>query len=110
MTLSINGNDIGQAIEIAIAVGGIVAMLVAGLVFYLLVRPPRKAKIPGAAPRRDDLIEAEEVLAVLDRMEQRLAVLERAVVADEAPRRIAAGDGQEELLQAGDHSPETRRT
>ena len=87
MTVSLNGNDIGQAIEIALAVGGILAMLIAGLVFYLLVRPPRKAKIP-AQVREPDALEIEEVLQVLDRMEERLGVLERAVARDDEPRRI----------------------
>ena len=91
MTLSVNGNDIGQALEIALAVGGIMVLLVGALIFYLLVRPPRRARIE---PRRDeDSLEAEELIALVDRMERRLEVLERALPAE-------ARD-EEHLLEAG---------
>ena len=107
MTVSLNGNDIGQIVEIALAVGGILAMLIAGLVFYLLVRPPRKAKAPAPAQVREpDALEIEEVLQVLDRMESRLATLERSVAADEDTRRIAR---PRESIKAGIDSPVTRR-
>jgi len=109
MTVSLNGNDIGQIVEIALAVGGILAMLIAGLVFYLLVRPPRKAKIPNAGLpqqiREPDPLEIEEVLQVLDRMEARLETLERSVAADEDTRRIA----RPKETVAGVESPVMRR-
>ncbi len=105
MTVSLNGNDIGQIVEIALAVGGILAMLIAGLVFYLLVRPPRKAKAP-AQVREPDALDIEEVLQVLDRMESRLETLERSVAADEDTRRIAR---PEETSEAGIDSPVMRR-
>ena len=91
MTLSVNGNDIGQAIEIAMAVGGILVLLVGALIFYLLVRPPRRAQVE---PRRDEeALDAEELIALVDRMERRLELLERALPAE-------ARD-EEHLLEAG---------
>ena len=91
MTLSVNGNDIGQAIEIALAVGGILVLLVGALIFYLLVRPPRR---PRVEPRRDeDALDAGELIALIDRMERRLEVLERALPAEAREER--------HLLEAG---------
>lgn len=99
MTLRIDGVDVMSAIEIASVVGGIVAMLVIGLIVYLMVRPVRHREAP---PRRDDAIDAEEMLRLMEVMERRLELLERAV-ADQ--RR-----DEWELLQAGETRPETRRT
>ena len=100
MTFQINGSDVADIIRVATVVGTIVAMLVGGLVLYLLVRPPRKSRVE----RRPDAeaLDAEEVIQVIDRMEQRLEVLERAMRAVEAP-------GNRELLNAGEESPENRR-
>ena len=98
MTVQLDGAEVMQAIEIAAAVGGIVLMLVVGLVFYLLVRPPRHVR--KARPAEPDAIQVEEMLGLLDRMEQRLEVLERAV-----------GDEMrcdERILEAGE-GPENRR-
>ena len=99
MTLSIDGTDIGTAIQVASIVGTILALLIGALVLYLLVRPPRKSR-----DRRPDAeaLDAEEVMQVLDRMEQRLAVLERALPREErAPRQ---------LMNAGEEGPDNRRT
>lgn len=85
MTVQIDGTEIGQIIEVASIVGGIVAMLVAGLILYLLVRPPRHVRQRRRAERRGELtlesdpIEAEELRRLVDRMEARLDVLERAL-------------------------------
>ena len=98
MTISLNGNDVSEAIEIAMAVGGLVSLLIVGLLIYLVVRPPRRARIE--ARPEPDAIDAEEMLALIDRMERRLEVLERAVAAEPA-------DGKT-LLEAGE-GPETRR-
>ena len=91
MTLSVNGNDIGQAIEIALAVGGVLVLLVGALIFYLLVRPPRRARVearPG-----EEALDAEELIALIDRMERRLEVLERALPAEAREEK--------QLLEAG---------
>ena len=98
MTISMSGNDVTEAIGIAMGVGGVVALLILGLLIYLVVRPPRRRRIE-VRPEAD-AIDLEEMLALMDRMERRLEVLERAV-ADEAK------DGKQ-LLEAGE-GPETRR-
>lgn len=76
MTFRIDGSEIGEVIEIATIVGSIVAVLIVALFIYLLVRPPRRR--PPARPELE-AAEAEEMLAVMERMERRLDALERAV-------------------------------
>jgi hypothetical protein len=95
MTISLNGNDVSEAIEIAMAVGGLVSLLIVGLLIYLLVRPPRRRRVE--APSEIDAIEAEEMLALIDRMERRLEVLERALPADHRreTRILETGEGPE---------------
>lgn len=104
MTVTVNGEEIGQAIEIAIAVGGVAMLLLAALFFYLLVRPPRRVREARRAERRGEPepIDAEEMLALIDRMESRIEVLERAV-GDGAPKE------RQRFLETGG-APETRRT
>jgi len=99
MTLSVNGNDVGQAIEIAIAVGGVLALLLGALLIYLLVRPPRRRR--ATAEPAEEALDADEMLALIDRMERRLELLERAV-AD-------GGRAEPELLEAGERPETTRR-
>jgi hypothetical protein len=86
MTIQVDGVDLIAAAEVAALVGGIVSMLVIGLLVYLLVRPPRhvrQAKQRSAALHEG---EAEEMIRLMDRMEERLEVLERAL-ADPTVRR-----------------------
>ena len=91
MTVQIDGTEIGQIVELASIVGSIVAVLVASLIVYLLVRPPRHVRERRRAERRGDLmieaepIEADELRRLVDRMEARLEVLERAL-ADQIER------------------------
>lgn len=99
MTVSIDGTDIGAAIEIALVVGGIIAMLVAGLLLYLLVRPPRRAR--EVRPAEPDALEIEEMLRLMDVMERRIGLLERAIT-DQAKTR--------EFLETGANGPDMRRT
>jgi hypothetical protein len=100
MTLQVDGTDVMAAIEVAIWVGSIVAMLVIGFIVYLMVRPARRRA--EAPPPEDEALDARELLRLMDRMERRLEMLERAVGAE-------ARDG-DRILEAGDGAPETRRT
>ncbi|HWT12875.1 MAG TPA: hypothetical protein VN231_08995 [Allosphingosinicella sp.] len=100
MTFRIDGAEVGEAIGIAMTVGGIVALLVVALLVYLVVRPPRRPRVE--ARREPEAIDGEEMLAVIERMERRLEVLERAVTAEARPQG-------NQLLEAGE-APETRRT
>lgn len=99
MTLQIDGVDVISAIEVAAWVGSIVAMLVIGLLVYLMVRPPRSRRETPAL--RTGVAEHEELVRTMEVMERRLDLLERAV-ADQ--RRE-----DEDLLGAGAERPETRR-
>jgi hypothetical protein len=98
MTISVNGNEISEAIHIAMGVGGLVALLIVGLLVYLLVRPPRRRRVE--ARPEVDAIEVEEMLALIDRMERRLEVLERALPAEDRQ--------QKRILETGE-GPENRR-
>jgi len=100
MTLQIDGVDVMAAIEVAAWVGSIVAMLVIGFIVYLMVRPVRRRK--EARPAEPDALDVAEMMRLLDRMEQRLEVLERAV-GDETKH-------DERLLEAGTEGPDNRRT
>ena len=99
MTIRVEAVDMMQAIEIASVVGSIVAMLILGLIVYLMVRPSRRNR--QAPPPESDAFDAAELIRLMDRMEQRLEVLERAVI--DEPRDEAR------LLNAGEERPETRR-
>ncbi len=91
MTLSIDGTDIGQIIEVASIVGSIVATLIAGLIVYLMVRPPRHVRQRRKAEKRGEIRtevdpdESEQLWRLVDRMDARLEVLERAL-ADQIER------------------------
>ena len=98
MTFRMDGTDVMEAIEIASVVGSIVAMLVIALIVYLMVRPTRRQR---QAPPEDDAFDAEEMLRLMERMEQRLEVLER-VVTDRTRN-------EDRLLEAGAERPEMRR-
>jgi hypothetical protein len=97
MTVVMTANEVREAIEIATIVGGIVAMLIGALVVYLLVRPIRGQR--GAARPEADSLDREEMVALMDRMERRLEVMERLVVRDAEPARIAP-QGEEEITKA----------
>ena len=99
MTVSINGAEVATAIEVASWAGSLVAMLVIGLLIYLMVRPSRRRQM---RTREAEPTETEEMLRLMARMERRLEVLERLV----------AGQAQERdrVVEAGVERPETRRT
>lgn len=107
MTISIDGTDVGQAIEIAGMVGSVVALIVAAFIIYLMVRPPRRKR---RAQSDEEALAMEEMLRLMDRMEQRLAVLERAVEGEESARRYVEREREQQLLDAGDEDPQARRT
>ncbi|HEX8639742.1 MAG TPA: hypothetical protein VF704_01160 [Allosphingosinicella sp.] len=95
MTISLNGAEIGEAIAIASVVGSIVAFLIVAFVIYLVVRPPRRRPIDAA--REEEALDVAEMVALIERMERRLEVLERAVGSDERDnsRILEAAEGPE---------------
>ena len=90
MTIRMSEAEVMQAIEGVAWAGSILAILLVALLFYLLVRPPRHVRKRRKAERRgevridreQDAVEMEDLLRVMDRMEQRLEVLERLVAVE----------------------------
>ncbi len=108
MTVRMTEAEVMQAIEGVAWAGSILAILLVALLFYLLVRPPRhvrrrrKAERRGELPieRERDAVEMEDLLRVMDRMEQRLEVLER-LVAVEAREKDKLLEKDAESVEAG---------
>jgi hypothetical protein len=102
MTIQIDGTDLVQLAETAAWLGGIVTTLLVCLIVYLLVRPPRHVREARKAGRIADPAETEELWALVERMDGRLEVLERALadrVEEPATRRAPA---EQVLAPAGD--------
>lgn len=100
MTFSFSGDDFMQAIEIASIVGTILSAILIGFVIYLMVRPSRRDA--AQARRQPEALDAEEVIALIERMESRLAVLERAIGDDSERERLAPpADGNFEAAEGG---------
>jgi hypothetical protein len=92
MTVSVNGNDIAEIVQVAATVFSILLMLVVGWFVYLMVRPSRRARDKA---RRADPAEAAEMRRIVDVMERRLEVLERALadkVGDRSERDFLLAD------------------
>ena len=97
MTVQVDAAEIVTAIEVAAWVGSMLALLVIGLIVYLMVRPSRRRE---ATPPEADPVALEQMLRLMERMEQRLEVLERVMDQDANTR--------DRNLQAGER-PELRR-
>lgn len=109
MTISISPADFRDIIDVASIVGSVVATTLAVWIVYLIVRPSRRVRDQRRREREERPGELEEMWRLMDRMDARLEVLERAVSAEEraplaAPRRHAeeedrllspAGEGRE---------------
>ena len=107
MTLQVNGIDMIAAAQAAALVGGVISTLIIGLLVYLLVRPPRHVREARRRPIEIQEQDAEQMIQLMDRMEARLAVLERAL--DDHSGRPAAADEQK-ILEPADEGREDRRT
>ena len=112
MTVSIDGTQIGEIVEIASLVGGIVTMLIVGLLVYLMVRPPRHVRERRRAEKRGEIraemdpVETEQLWRLVDRMESRLEVLERAL-ADQIERPALGRSEQQRILAPVEDGQET---
>jgi hypothetical protein len=117
MTLSIDGTNIGEIIEIASIVGSIVATAIVGLIVYLMVRPPRHVRDQRRTGRiverhdeRHGPAEEEDLLEVIDRMEARIETLERLLAdRDERPALRRRDQDQDQDLTPADGGRETGR-
>jgi hypothetical protein len=106
-TVQVNGNDIMAAFHVARIVGSIVMMLVVGLVILWAVRAPRRVR-----DRRDatesDAADNEAMWRIVDRMEERLEVLERAL-ADQVESPRVRGPRREEVFAPADEGRDSGR-
>ena len=110
MTVSMNADQVVESIQLAAGIGAFLGVVILGLLIWLMVRPKRNKNRQAPRPEADeqDMLDMDEVLNVLERMEQRLRVVERTVIEqDEAPR-IGARQEQD-LLEAGDEGSQVRR-
>ena len=89
MTIQVDAADVATAVEVAAWVASLVAMLVMGLIVYLMVRPSRRAR--RVRPSEDEALQLAEMVRLMERMEQRLEVLERAIGDAPEEERLLAG-------------------
>ncbi|HET9429037.1 MAG TPA: hypothetical protein VFO69_11830 [Allosphingosinicella sp.] len=106
MTVEIDGIDIVAAAQAGALIGGIITILVIGLMIYLLVRPPRHVREARRRPLELQENEAEQMLDLMERMESRLEVLERALADHQAAEPRTAEPG---ILESAGNGRETRR-
>ena len=110
MTVSMTANEVAQAVQLAAGIGAFLGVVILGLIIFMMVRPSRRSREAHVERERDpEALDLDEVMHVLDRMEQRLGTLERVVIEHEERPLIGSRDEQQ-LLNAGEESPETRRT
>lgn len=86
MSIQLNGAEFGEIIELASIIGSALLTLVVCWFVYLMVRPPKNVREQRRRERedRDERPgELEEMWRLMDRMDSRLEVLERAVSAEE---------------------------
>ena len=95
-TIQVNGNDVMAMVHVVRIVGSIVTLLVVGLLIWWAVRPPRRVRDRREREARDferDAADQEDLWRVVERMDERLGVLERAMAdqieppAPRTPRR-----------------------
>jgi flagellar biosynthesis/type III secretory pathway M-ring protein FliF/YscJ len=108
VTLSVNGNDIAQILQVAATIGSILATLIVGFIIYLMVRPSRREREARREASRADPRESEDMLRAMDRMTERLEVLERAL-ADQIERPRPAADDENRLFAPADHGRDSGR-
>ena len=110
MTVSMTANEVAEAIQLAAGIGAFLGVVILGLIIFMMVRPSRRSRQANLEREKDpDALDLDEVMHVLDRMEQRLGTLERVVIETEERPRVRGRSDEQQLLQTGDESPETRR-
>ena len=86
-TVQVHGGDIMMALHVVRIVGGIVTMLVIGLLLWWAVRPSRRSRERREEDERG-AADNEDLWRLVDRMEERLEVLERAMADQVEPPRL----------------------
>jgi hypothetical protein len=111
-TVQVNGDDIMMAVHVARIVGSIVMTLLVGLAIWWAIRPPRRVRDRRKAAEREAALsdaDNEDLWRVVDRMEERLEVLERAL-ADELERPRLRGTRDDRILAPADEDRDSGRT
>jgi len=107
MTLHVNGADIVEVIHVVRIVGSIVSMLVIGLLIMWAIRPSRRSRDRREAIE-SDAADNDELWRIVDRMEERLEVLERAL-SDQVERPRTRGPRQDEIFAPADEDRDSGR-
>jgi hypothetical protein len=114
MTFQVNGHDIAEAVQLAAFVGSALAMLIAGLLVWLMVRPPKHVRLARkqSVKAEMDPAESEELWHLLDRMEARLEVLERAMAdqVEHVRRPALRGPRNDETFEPAEDGRDAGRT
>jgi membrane protein implicated in regulation of membrane protease activity len=106
-TFHVNGTDVMLALHVVRIVGSIVMLAIVGVLIAWAVRPSRRAR--GRRQDQQDAVDNEDLWRVVDRMEERLEVLERALADQvEQPRRHAPR--QDEVFAPADEGRDSGRT
>lgn len=108
MTMQVNGDDIMMAVHVARIVGSILFMLVVGLLIVWAVRPSRRVRDRREAEANHEA-DNEAVWRTLERMEDRLEVLERAM-ADQVERPRVRGPREDRILAPAEEGRDSGRT
>jgi len=110
-TVQVNGDDIVAAVHVARIVGSIVTMLIVGLLFWWAVRPSRRVRDRREAARHENVEAAdnEDLWRAVERMEERLDVLERAMGDQDEPRRLRA-PREDRILAPAEEGRDSGRT
>jgi hypothetical protein len=91
MTMHVDGTDVLAAIHVVRIVASIVMMLVVGLLILWAVRPSRRVRDRREAIE-SDAADSEGLWRTVDRMEERLEVLERALADQVEQPRVRRPD------------------
>lgn len=111
MTVSMTAGEVAEAIQLAAGIGAFLGVVILGLIIFMMIRPSKRSRQANLEREQDpDALDLDEVMHILDRMEQRLGTLERVVIDSEEQPLVRGRSDEQQLLQAGDESPETRRT
>jgi len=105
MSIQISPADFRDIVDVASIVGSVVATMLAVWIVYLIVRPSRRAREEQRLERDERPGELDEMWRIMDRMDDRLEVLERALAAEErAPQitRRRKADDEDRLLSPAD--------
>ena len=107
-TVQVNGDDVMLAIHVARIVGGIVTTLIVGLLIWWMVRPSRRVR-----DRREmeapEAAQDEDLWRVVERLEDRLEVLERAL-ADQVERPKLREPRRDGILAPAEEGRDSGRT